>query len=108
MTLDLFRSSDTRHYVNLMFRTIYFFSVTLLCYGCNRSSLLLLQIERIQSITPKWQVAWHQSHYIEVAQGEIFMEQKMRFGLVLGQLAILKNKLGADSEQLLGVCFSCF
>ena len=36
------------------------------------------------------------------------MEQKMRFGLVLGQLAILKNKLGADYEQFLRVVFSCF
>ena len=38
----------------------------------------------------------NQSHnmYIEVAQGDIFMEQKMRFGLVLGQLAILKKKIG--------------
>ena len=34
------------------------------------------------------------------------MEQKMRFGLVLGRLAILKKKLGADYEQLLkGVFF---
>ena len=45
---------------------------------------------------------------IEVAQGNIFMEQKMRFGLVLGSLAVLKKKLGADSEQLLRVFFSCF
>ena len=37
-----------------------------------------------------------QIHYIEVAQGDIFMEQKMRFGLVLGRLAILKKKLGAN------------
>ena len=35
-----------------------------------------------------------QSHYIEVAQGDIFMEQKMLFGLVLGWLAILNKKLG--------------
>jgi hypothetical protein len=35
------------------------------------------------------------------------MEQKMRFGLVLGCLAILK-KMGADYEQLLKVFFSCF
>jgi len=35
-----------------------------------------------------------QSRYIEVAQGDIFMEQKMRFGLVLGQLAVLEKKLG--------------
>ena len=29
-----------------------------------------------------------QIHYIEVPQGGILMEQKMRFGLVLGQLAV--------------------
>ena len=34
------------------------------------------------------------------------MEQKMRFGLVLGLLAILK-KLGADYEQLSRVVISC-
>ena len=28
------------------------------------------------------------SHYIEVVQGAIFMEQNMRFGLILGRLAI--------------------
>ena len=33
-----------------------------------------------------------QSHYIEVAQWDIFMEQKMRFGMVLDRLAILKNR----------------
>ena len=49
-----------------------------------------------------------QSHYIEVVQGDIFMEQKMTFGLVLGRLAILKKKLGANYEQLLRVFFSCF
>ena len=48
-----------------------------------------------------------QSHYIEVAQGDIVMEQKMRFGLVLGEMAILK-KMRADYEQLLRVFFSCF
>ena len=48
-----------------------------------------------------------QSHYIEVAQGDIFIEQKMRFGLVLGQLAILeKNR--ADYEQLLRAVFFMF
>ena len=50
---------------------------------------------------------FRQSHYIEVAQGNIFIEQKMRFGLVLGRLAILK-KTGADYEQLLRKVFSCF
>jgi secreted trypsin-like serine protease len=33
---------------------------------------------------------YRQSHYIEVVQGDIFMEQNMRFGMILGQLAILK------------------
>ena len=49
----------------------------------------------------------YQSHYIEVGQGDIFMEQKMGFGLILGQLAILKKK-GTDYEQLLRAVFSCF
>ena len=33
------------------------------------------------------------------------MEQNMRFGLILGRLAILKKKLGADHEQLLRAVF---
>ena len=48
-----------------------------------------------------------QIHHIEVAQGNIFMEQIIRFGLFLGQLAVLK-KIGADYEQLLRTIFSCF
>jgi hypothetical protein len=45
-----------------------------------------------------------------VVLGDIFMEQKMRFGLVLGQLAILKKNGGliSDYEQLLRVVFSFF
>ena len=35
-----------------------------------------------------------QIHYMEVVQGDILMEQKMRFGLVLGGLAILKKNQG--------------
>ena len=45
----------------------------------------------------------NQSHYREVTQGDIFMEQNMRFGLILG----LKNG-GADYEQLLRAAFSFF
>ena len=41
---------------------------------------------------PKFKSNIIQSHYIEVLQGDIFMEQNMRFGLILGQLAILKKK----------------
>ena len=33
-----------------------------------------------------------QSHYIEVTQGAIFVEQKWRSGLVLGQLAVCTEK----------------
>ena len=33
-----------------------------------------------------------QSHYIEVVQGDIVMEQEMWFGLVLGRLAIMKKR----------------
>ena len=33
-----------------------------------------------------------QSHYREVPRWEIFMEQELRFGLDLGQLAVLKKK----------------
>ena len=44
---------------------------------------------------------------IDKSRGEqFFMEQKLRFGLVLGRLAILKKKLGADYKQLLRVVFS--
>ena len=41
-------------------------------------------------------------------QGDIFMEKKIWFGLVLGRFAILKKKLRADYEQLLRSFFSCF
>ena len=43
-----------------------------------------------------------QIHHIEVAQGNIFMEQIIRFGLVLGQLALMKKnwgRLGATFEN---------
>jgi hypothetical protein len=36
------------------------------------------------------------------------MEQELRFGLDLGQSAVLKKKVWADYEQLLRVFFSCF
>ena len=48
-----------------------------------------------------------QTHYIEVAWGDIFMEQKIRFGLVLSQLAIQK-KMGADYDQLVSLIFHVF
>ena len=34
----------------------------------------------------------NQQHYIKVPKGDIFMEQKMRLGLVLGWLAIHTKK----------------
>ena len=48
-----------------------------------------------------------QSHYIEFVHGPIFMEKNVIFGLILGWLEILKQKL-ADYEQLLMAVFSCF
>ena len=36
------------------------------------------------------------------------MGQELRFGLDLGQVAVLKKRLWADYEQLLRVAFSCF
>ena len=36
------------------------------------------------------------------------MGENMRFGLILGRLAILKIKFWANSEQLLKAVFSCF
>jgi hypothetical protein len=36
------------------------------------------------------------------------MEQELRFGLDLDQLAVLKKWVWADYEQLLRVIFSCF
>ena len=33
-----------------------------------------------------------QSHYREVPRMEIFMEQELRFGLDLGQMALLEKK----------------
>ena len=53
-------------------------------------------------------ISLNQSQFIEVAQGDIFMERKMRFGLVLGWLAILKKTSWADYEQLFRAVFSCF
>ena len=51
---------------------------------------------------PRWEVsAWIPKYihstkviYKEVVQGTIFMEQNMRFGLILGRLAILKKSFG--------------
>ena len=36
------------------------------------------------------------------------MAQKMRFGVVLGQLATLKKKLGINYGQLLRAFYKCF
>jgi hypothetical protein len=41
-------------------------------------------------------------------QGTIFMEQNMRIGLILGQLAILKKKFWVDYEPLLRAVFFMF
>ena len=45
-----------------------------------------------------------QSHYREVSQWEIFMEQEVRFGW----LTLMKKKIRADYEQLLRPFFQIF
>jgi hypothetical protein len=50
-------------------------------------AILLIQMNGLYLVST-------QSHYIEVAQGAIFMEQNMRFGLILGRLVILKENGG--------------
>ena len=47
------------------------------------------------------QILYCQSHYREVAWWEIFMQQELRFGLDLGQLALLKKNIWGDYEQQL-------
>ena len=49
-----------------------------------------------------------QSHYKEVAQGSIVMEQKLRFGMDLGRLAILTKKLGLIMSNSWGRLFHVF
>ena len=47
-----------------------------------------------------------QSHYREVSQWEIFMEQELRFGLDLGLLALMKKKrFGPIMSNFLGQFF---
>ena len=47
-----------------------------------------------------------QSHYIEVLQGAIFMEQNMRFELFLSWLEILKKNGGVKYATFEGVFFN--
>ena len=42
-----------------------------------------------------------QSHYIEVAQAAIFMEQNMRFWADFGPVGNTEKNFGTDNEQLL-------
>ena len=49
-------------------------------------------------------VGRNQSHYIEVVQGAILVEQKWRSGLVLGQLA-LKKEIGSIMSNFRGLFF---
>ena len=46
-----------------------------------------------------------QSHYIEVEQGVIFMEQNMRFGMILDRLAVLKKNWAIKYASYEGVFF---
>ena len=45
---------------------------------------------------------------MEVVEGVIFMEEKLRSKLVLGWLAVLKIKIWVDYEQLLMPVYSSF
>ena len=50
-----------------------------------------------------------QSHYIEVAQGDIFMEQKMWFGQVLGRFcSVEKKSVGPIMSNFWGCFFHVF
>ena len=50
-----------------------------------------------------------QNHFREVPRWEIFMDKKLRFGLDLGRLALLKKKrFGAIMSNFLGRFFSSF
>ena len=73
----------------------------------NRTPLMIAATfghsEVVQFLVDKGANHSDQSHYIEVAQGAIFMG----LGLILGQLAIMK-KNWADYEQLLRPVFSSF
>jgi hypothetical protein len=51
---------------------------------------------------------WFRQSHREVPQWDIFMEQELRFGLDLGQFAVLKKRVWADYEHFLRVVFSFF
>ena len=67
-----------------------------------KSSYLISIIFKERRVSPTWVnfkvirkiLGYTQSHYTEVVQEAIFLQQNMRSGLNLGQLGILKNKLG--------------
>ena len=53
---------------------------------------ILLSVVGVQKLFLKTR-AWAQSHYREVPQWEIFMEQELRFGMDLDKLALLKKTI---------------
>jgi hypothetical protein len=61
-------------------------------------------IQEFNKYLVKLQKHKNQSHYREVPQWEIFIEQE----LSLGQLALLKKKIGPIMSNFLGQFFSCF
>ena len=84
---------------NFRQKTAFDFACNLLLFGCTTSQCTIIGF--FTSVIVK------ESHYTQVARWAIFMEQKLRFGLVLGRLAILKKKLGRLWATFEGVS-SCF
>ena len=54
-------------------------------------SIQSLYFETLTNTLSSLSLCFPQTHYTEVVQDTIFMEQNMKFGLILGQLAILKE-----------------
>jgi hypothetical protein len=86
---DIYPSVDNN---NTIFKrpVLLFFSPLSLSFSYNIPNIAKLA-SRFYEIEPLCMFCT-QSHYIEVAHGDLFKEQKMRFGLVLGRLAILKKR----------------
>ena len=75
------------------------FTDNTLCSYLSFASIIILHLKwsrdrKIPGVLYSRDLSLAQIHYSWVAQWAIFMEQKLRFGPVLGRLAILKKKFG--------------